>query len=62
MTLGFSRSAIAIGAILKFAVKETLAGIDIGTVGVILTVAGAVGPGVGLSLTVPGRGSAERWT
>lgn len=60
MTLGLSLSAIAMGAIDKFAVKETLAGIDIGAVGVM--VAGAVGLGVGLSLTVTGRGSADRWT
>jgi hypothetical protein len=62
MTLGLSLSAIAMGAIDKFAVKETLAGIDIGPVGVTLMVAGAVGLGVGLSLTVTGRGSADRWT
>ncbi len=49
-------------ASLEFAVKETQAGIDIGTVGVIPMVAGVVGLGVGLSLTTTGRGSADRWT
>lgn len=60
MTLGFSLFAIAVGAILTFAVKATLAGIDIGTVGVILMVIGVVGLTVGLWLTVTGRGSADQ--
>jgi hypothetical protein len=60
MTLGFSLFAIAVGAILRFAVKANLAGIDIGTVGVILMVIGAVGLALGLWLTVNGRGSADQ--
>ncbi len=60
MTIGLSLFAIAIGAILKFAVKTTLAGIDIGTVGVILMVIGAIGLAVGLWLAGTGRGSADQ--
>jgi hypothetical protein len=60
MTLGFSLFAIAVGAILTFAVRATLAGIDIGTVGVILMAIGTVGLALGLWLTVTGRGSADQ--
>jgi hypothetical protein len=60
MTVGFSLFAIAVGAILTFAVKATLAGIDIGAVGVILMATGAVGLAVGLWMTVTGRGSADK--
>jgi hypothetical protein len=38
MTIGFSLFAIAVGAILKFAVTTQVAGISISTVGVILMV------------------------
>ena len=43
MTIGFSLFAIAVGAILKFAVTAQVAGISISTVGVILMVVGALG-------------------
>ena len=43
MTIGFSLFLIAVGAILRFAVTATVAGIDIQTVGVILMVVGAIG-------------------
>jgi hypothetical protein len=59
MSLGLSLFAIAVGAILRFAVKTTLSGIDIGTVGLILIVIGAVGLVVSLWLTVSGRNSAD---
>ena len=42
MTIGGSLVLIAIGAILKFAVTATVAGIDIGTVGVVLMVVGVI--------------------
>lgn len=50
MTIGASIFLIAVGAILKFAVTATVAGIDIQTVGVILMVAGGLGLVVGLFL------------
>ena len=50
MTIGASIFLIAVGAILKFAVTATVAGIDIQVVGVILMVAGAIGLLLGLFL------------
>lgn len=43
MTLGLSLLLFAIGAILRFAVTASVAGIDPQTVGVILMIVGAVG-------------------
>ena len=43
MAFGTSILLIAIGAILKFAVADTADGINLGTVGVILMIAGALG-------------------
>jgi hypothetical protein len=60
MTLALSLFAIALGAILKFAVTATVGGIDIGTVGVILVVIGVVGLAIGLWLTATGRSSADQ--
>jgi hypothetical protein len=48
MTIGASIFLIALGAILKFAVTATFAGIDIQVVGVILMIAGALGLILGL--------------
>jgi hypothetical protein len=50
MTIGASIFLIAVGAILKFAVTATVAGINIQTVGVILMFAGAIGLLIGLFL------------
>lgn len=50
MTIGVSFLLIAIGAILKFAVTTSVNGINVGTVGVILMVVGAVGLVLGLIL------------
>jgi uncharacterized protein DUF6458 len=56
MTIGTSIFLIAVGAILKFAVTATVAGIDIATVGVILMVAGVIGLVIGLFLLTQTRG------
>jgi hypothetical protein len=48
MTLGTSLFLIAVGAILKYAVTWTVAGINLHVVGVILMVAGVVGLVLGL--------------
>ena len=40
--IGFGIFLVALGAILRYAVTAEVAGIDIGTVGVILMIAGAV--------------------
>jgi hypothetical protein len=50
MTIGGSLFLIAVGAILKFAVTATVAGVDIQTIGVILMVVGIVGLVLGLVL------------
>jgi len=56
MTLGFSLFLIAVGAILRFAVTETVAGIDIQVVGVILMIVGAMGFVVTLVMFFSRRG------
>ena len=43
MGIGFSIFLLAVGAILKFAVHATVAGVNIRVVGVILMVAGVIG-------------------
>ena len=43
MGIGTSLLLIAVGAILKFAVTDTVSGIKLATVGVILIVVGAIG-------------------
>jgi membrane-bound ClpP family serine protease len=50
MTIGASIFLIAVGAILKYAVTATVAGIEIQTVGLILMIAGIVGLVIGLFL------------
>ena len=59
MTIGFSLSAITLGAILKFAVTAQVAGISISTVGVILMVVGAIGLIVSLWLILAGRAAPQ---
>ena len=51
MTIGTSLFLFAVGAILKFAVTDSISGIDLATVGVILMVVGAIGLLLGLVLT-----------
>ena len=60
MIIGASLFAIALGAILKFAVTAQAAGIDLATVGVILMVVGAIGLFVGLWLYLADRESPAR--
>ncbi|MET0911756.1 MAG: DUF6458 family protein [Acidimicrobiales bacterium] len=43
MTIGASLFLIATGAILRFAVADSIEGVDLGTVGVILMIVGAIG-------------------
>jgi len=60
MTIGTSIFLIALGAILKYAVTATVAGIEIQTVGVILMVAGVVGLVIGLFMFASARGRRDR--
>jgi uncharacterized membrane protein len=48
MTIGTSLFLIAIGAILKYAVTATVAGVDVHTAGLILMIVGVVGLLIGL--------------
>ena len=48
MTVGGSIFLIVVGAILKFAVSDSVSGVDLPTIGVILMVAGVVGLVIGL--------------
>ena len=56
MTIGTSLFLIAVGAILRYAVKDNWQAVDIPTAGLILMIVGAVGLVLGLYLTfVRGR-------
>lgn len=55
MTIGTSIFLIALGAILKYAVTASVAGIKIETVGLILMIAGAIGLVIGLFLLTQAR-------
>ena len=59
MSIGLSLFTIMLGAILKFAVTASVAGISLATVGVILMVVGAIGLIVSLWLIMAGRAAAE---
>ena len=51
MTISASLFLIALGAILKFAVTASVAGINLHVVGVILMIVGALGLALGLAMT-----------
>jgi hypothetical protein len=57
MTIGTSLFLIAVGAILKYAVTATVAGVDVQTAGLILMIVGAVGLVIGLFLMTQARGN-----
>jgi hypothetical protein len=50
VTIGASIFLAAVGAILRYAVDDRIAGIDLAMVGLILIIAGAVGLVAGLAL------------
>jgi hydrogenase-4 membrane subunit HyfE len=55
MTIGASLFLIAVGAVLKFAVTDSVKNVDLGTIGVILMVVGAAGLVLGLILMTSRR-------
>jgi Domain of unknown function (DUF6458) len=55
MAIGTSLFLIAVGAILRYAVDATVAGIDIQTAGLILMVIGAIGLAIGLFMIASER-------
>ncbi len=56
MTIGVAIFVAALGAILRYAVSDSISGIDIPTVGTILMVAGVVGLVASLALAMSDRG------
>jgi hypothetical protein len=56
MTIGTSLFLIAVGAILRYAVEATVAGLDIQTAGLILMAVGVVGLVIGLFMLTQARG------
>jgi hypothetical protein len=55
MTVGGSIFLIAVGAILRYAVTDSISGIDLATVGLILMIAGIVGLLIGLFMYANAR-------
>jgi Domain of unknown function (DUF6458) len=55
MAIGTSLFLIAVGAILRYAVDATVAGVDIQTAGLILMIVGVVGLVIGLFLLTQAR-------
>jgi hypothetical protein len=48
MTVGGSIFLVAVGAILRYAVTDSISGVDLATIGLILMIAGIVGLVIGL--------------
>jgi hypothetical protein len=55
MTIGTSLFLIAAGAILRYAVEATVAGVDIQAAGLILIIIGAIGLAIGLFMLASER-------
>jgi Domain of unknown function (DUF6458) len=55
MTVGGSIFLIAVGAILRYAVTDSISGIDLATVGLILMIAGIAGLLIGLFMMANAR-------
>ena len=55
MTIGSSIFLIAVGAILRYAVTDSISGVDLTTIGLILMIAGIVGLLIGLFMMTTAR-------
>jgi hypothetical protein len=55
MTIGTSLFLMAVGAILRFAVSDSIEGVELGTIGLILMIAGAIGLVIGIWMTLAAR-------
>ena len=55
MTIGSSIFLIAVGAILRYAVTDSISGVDLTMVGLILIIAGIVGLLIGLFMMTTAR-------
>ena len=60
MTVGGSIFLIAVGAILRYAVTDSISGVDLATIGLILIIAGIVGLLIGLFMYANTRRTAYR--
>ena len=60
MTIGTSLFLIAVGAILRYAVETTVAGVDIQTAGLILIIIGVIGLAIGLFMLAGERRRDDR--
>ena len=58
MTVGGSIFLIAVGAILRYAVTDSLSGVSLATIGLILMIAGIVGLVIGLFMYTTARRNA----
>jgi hypothetical protein len=58
MTVGGSIFLVAVGAILRYAVTDTISGLDLATIGLILMIAGIVGLVIGLFMYASARRTA----
>ena len=50
MTIGSSLFLIAIGAILRYAIEDSIDGVDLPVIGLILIIVGVIGLAIGLAL------------
>jgi beta-lactamase regulating signal transducer with metallopeptidase domain len=55
MTVGVALFLIAVGAILRFAITDSISGIDLSTVGVILMIVGVLGLAIALFYELSAR-------
>jgi Domain of unknown function (DUF6458) len=60
MTIGMSLFLVAVGAILRYAVETTVAGIDIQAAGLILMIIGVIGLAIGLFMIAGDRRRDDR--
>ena len=60
MTVGGSIFLVAVGAILRYAVTDSISGVDLATIGLILMIAGIVGLVIGLFMYTTSRRDAYR--
>ena len=58
MTVGGSIFLVAVGAILRYAVTDSISGVNLATIGLILMIAGIVGLVIGLFMYASSRRSA----
>ena len=61
MTIGAAIFITAVGAILRYAVNDSINGVDLQTVGLILMIAGIAGLILGLFLEFGRRGRTDRY-